>query len=162
MRWANLINFFLFHLYTITALFSSGELFHSRTISYYYKGAPKQGYAEGLVGYSDALIGSFIREGNSLKNSYELSDFISKNAVVLQISSDGSINEQKKSELLSGQKDLTHLLKIMFLLSTNIPRLKKVLAKKTPKAAIITSRPFSRSSQQRSPSQGLAELLEEK
>jgi hypothetical protein len=121
--------FFISPLNTINALFTSGELFHSRTISYYYKDSHRS-YAKGLIGYADLLLGFFIREGNVLKNAYELSQFIEKNAYVLRGSFDPNADDQKKKELLEGQKDLTKLLNFMNLLSMYSSNIMKTLAAK--------------------------------
>lgn len=120
--------FFVSPFNTIVELFSVGELFHSRTISYHYKGIPESDFfrVPGLLGKTELLRGYFVREGNVLKHAYELSEFIEKNAHILRASFDASINESKKTELLEGQKDLTNLLKLMFLLSQNVKKEKEV------------------------------------
>ena len=99
-----------------------GELFHPRTIAYYNKNNKENFYS--VKGLADNINiendpGIFIKQGNSLQMSYELSDDIAKNAFVVRASLDEN-NEQKKIEYLRGQRDLTNLLKLMMLLNKKI------------------------------------------
>lgn len=120
--------FFIPPLNTLVSLRADGEFFHPRTISYYKSTIPNKASAI-IQGLSYVKIGTdlgiFIREGDPLKMGYELSDFITKNAVILSGSPD----------LLVGQKYFTELLKTMVTLNKNLK------PKDQPKASTSGTKP---------------------
>lgn len=111
-------------LTTIIGIYSSGEFFHSRSKSYYFKEAltdpavPRVDVIGILGGAITDYLGFFVRLGNPIAIGAKLSRYIEENATIIKVlNTQGGFSFKKDSKVVKNyfeaQKNVTRTFEIM-------------------------------------------------